>query len=955
MVFTKGTNSDIKTSEYSRDLRKFFLGDLDNHEKSPFEKQTEKKKLRENLIQIILERYPLNYNKDTKFYGFSTYELNSIMEYGDPRATIDPEILDIDNNTSFYEDPNGVLSISHNEIDLEFRDKHQQDIAKQLKGLGMLHSLRVSRPRLPESKHLARMRDYKRIMKALPIKYHRAREFLINEKLEELAISSLDYYSKKARMYLAAVIILLMRTYQDGVITSIGIKDVCQDLCINSNGFIKYFQIATDQFEFLNTRAEIRNTGVSALVLKKRQIKTTAKNYIYQFAQEGYVENPSVINEFIEEIENHYNNIFHMKNKKEKVLALLAAKLFEPHLKISELAFSLYNGGVSLEDANNVDLLTKQVKSWMRINNRKIGNDVKSGRIRNLYISEIELVPEPQIIEIEVLTDNSTVHKGSSNNGQIDRFTRQSSFEVHYEPFSDKIILSNDLDILDYLFANDLLDQTTVSKGTSGRKSRRKFRQSLKMNLMVESTDRYQYDWDQGYSFQSPYHSIIDEPKMSLTENYLSDHNQENVMRFQSDPKSSVTIIDHINAYGDDKGKINNCFLGYPGATTRLFALLSLRASAGISYIGNIDGNNNISSTNSFELGQNPSIIWLLSKEDFYKRADQVMMNSNGLFGKWRQYADRENMIFMDDLKMQIDTIDQLLDTLERLNTTGNISTNNSANKSPLLRGSVIIYPDLKKILLAEVESSVLRMSPNDFVRMKQDHYNMKIEDLQRAKDEKIRAYRESLNKEASQGIYKSMRVNELQTLLEDFSSAQEQSFESSRQQLRNVLKANIDEFITCKHNLSNVVFGSKEYRAIHQGMFRYGLSLSESADVFYDRLHDLIESIHERHGIVIYLGGILSKNLKTSQLLFDNTLDVKDLSNNEVEQLIDQHLIKLCYPRSSKTTFRPANVVSTSIPNKLSISSYKLSAAEKERKGLHGKWCIDDTYKIDTLVDWVK
>ncbi len=132
---------------------------------------------------------------------------------------------------------------------------------------------------------------------------------------------------------------------------------------------------------------------------------------------------------------------------------------------------------------------------------------------------------------------------------------------------------------------------------------------------------------------------------------------------------------------------------------------------------------------------------------------------------------------------------------------------------------------------------------------------------------------------------------------------------------------------------------------------------MKEYIDPFFDRLRDLIEAIHERQGIVIYLGGILSKNLITSQLILDNTLNVDASTNTDPAHLVDYYLIKLCSMESETVDngFQSASVVSTAIPDKYSITSFKLPPDEKERNGLQGRWCIENSYRIDGLVDWVK
>lgn len=351
--------------------------------------------------------------------------------------------------------------------------------------------------------------------------------------------------------------------------------------------------------------------------------------------------------------------------------------------------------------------------------------------------------------------------------------------------------------------------------------------------------------------------------------------------------------------------------------------------------------------------GQNPSITWLLKSQSFYERADQVMMKRNGLFGKWRQYTNRGNVNFLNDLDVELDTIDQFMNCLDHLLTTGSLA----ASTSKLANGSIVIFPDLRKLLLHEVEASVLRMSPNDFVRMKQDQYNMKIEDLERGKEEKIRAYHDSLHNETTQGVYKGMGTPELRTLLDDFTNAQQIRFASSRHKLREKLKQEIDQFIDSKHTLNINESGSNVYLETHQAMYSYGVVMSENADLFIKELQHLITSIQDKHGVEILLGGILSKHLRTSQLLQDNTLNIENISLNDPEKMVDQYLLQLCSLASDmdNNPFGSAQVVSTNIPNKLLISSFKLPAAEMEKNGYQGRWCVDSSYNLEKLIDWVK
>jgi len=274
MVFTKVTKDAIKTSKYASDLRKFFSGELDKNQHTTAEdKADEKKRLRQNLIQIIIDKYPLDYGKEVNFARFSNHELNSIAEYGDHRAEIDPEFIDIDYSPIYYQDSSGNSVISHNTIDLEFKDIFQEKIALQLGGFGMKYCLQVTRPRTKDSGYLNRKRDYRRILKGLPMKYNRATQFLLNEKLDEVAKMSMSYYTKKAKLYLAAVVLQLMRSYKEEAVASVGIQEICQDFGIQTSGMTKFFQVAIDQHDFLQSID--RRSCINSIVQKKKKIKKT--------------------------------------------------------------------------------------------------------------------------------------------------------------------------------------------------------------------------------------------------------------------------------------------------------------------------------------------------------------------------------------------------------------------------------------------------------------------------------------------------------------------------------------------------------------------------------------------------------------------------------------------------------------------------------------------------------
>ena len=65
--------------------------------------------------------------------------------------------------------------------------------------------------------------------------------------------------------------------------------------------------------------------------------------------------------------------------------------------------------------------------------------------------------------------------------------------------------------------------------------------------------------------------------------------------------------------------------------------------------------------------------------------------------------------------------------------------------------------------------------------------------------------------------------------------------------------------------------------------------------------------------------------------------------------------MIDLCHPDpdSNQSVKQPelASVVTTNIPYKLSISSYKL---KDTKNGLLGKWYVDRSFDLNNLVEWV-
>ena len=72
-----------------------------------------------------------------------------------------------------------------NVIDFEYKDRHQREVAKKLRGFGMFRSLKSTKPKQESPKHLARMNDYRRILRNLPIKYTRVSKMILSEKLED--------------------------------------------------------------------------------------------------------------------------------------------------------------------------------------------------------------------------------------------------------------------------------------------------------------------------------------------------------------------------------------------------------------------------------------------------------------------------------------------------------------------------------------------------------------------------------------------------------------------------------------------------------------------------------------------------------------------------------------------------------------------------------------------------
>ncbi|MCE7734451.1 MAG: hypothetical protein GPJ54_06210 [Candidatus Heimdallarchaeota archaeon] len=946
MIFTKDTQYDIKTNENSSTAyKRFFSGEFDDvkHNKSDEEKELERKEIRENLIKLIMERYPLDFKKDTNYNRYSEHEMNSIAQYGDHRAEIDPEFVDIDDSPTYHTNPKGQSVISHNTINLEYKDRHQKDIAIKLGGYGMYYSMRNSVSKNKETKHLSRMKNYKRLLKSLPIKFRKVTQFLLNEKIEELAKASMNYYSTNSKKFLTGVIIELMQSYEDVQVANVSVSELCQEFNIDTAGIINLRQDAVKRLSFLmnNSRRLDRRT------LKRKQIKRTAQSMIFQLADQGFVCKPAILNEFVEEIDNHYSNIFCMKKKPEMVIAILAAKLFDEDLNTQQMAVALCNDGVSEEDIKNSDLLTKQVISWMRNTDGRIGNDIRSGRIRDLYVSEIEeilLTPDvtPEVtkeivqeITNDIMVETSTVIT-TSRPGNPPRRTRKFT----HNHFNDSIVNENDQGLLNYLIENNLLDPT--SRTTSPYKTN---------SMMVETQVNHNYHWDQ-YPYammnNSPNH-LNPDMGFGLAEKGRSDNTTD--LGFSKDDGNNISKpgIDQDLYYINNNELIDYCYLGYPGAITRLLSWLSIRTQNKSRIRSNaISPDGILSQTPDLE-GQNPSIVWMLDKKTFFERADQVIMKRNSLFGKWNDYIQQNNVKFIDDLNIEIDTIDQMFDVMQDIYQTGNLGN----NESRLEEGSVILFPDLRRLLYNELESSVLLMAPNDFVRMKQDQYNLKITDLELASSEKIRAYKNSIDIESTNGIYQRMRKQEIVQMLADFTDAQNIRLTNTRNTMRRQMKSEIDEFINYKHQLGEYQNNTEEYREIQHSMFKYGVIMSDRVKYFYTHIRELINQIRERYGFTVIIGGILSKNIKTSQLIKDKTLHINGILGKDPDHIIDQHLIKLCYD-FDENRFESASVVTTNIPDRLSISTYKLTDGQFTPNGLGDKWIVDRSIDVRNLVEWV-
>ncbi|MHA2097686.1 MAG: hypothetical protein ACW99A_03290 [Candidatus Kariarchaeaceae archaeon] len=99
MVFTKVTNYSIKTNEHNAaPYEGFISGDLGptTSGNSGNTQKQHKNKLRQDLTGLIMTKYPLEFDQDTNFARYNIHELNSILNYGDHSAEIDPEYIEID-------------------------------------------------------------------------------------------------------------------------------------------------------------------------------------------------------------------------------------------------------------------------------------------------------------------------------------------------------------------------------------------------------------------------------------------------------------------------------------------------------------------------------------------------------------------------------------------------------------------------------------------------------------------------------------------------------------------------------------------------------------------------------------------------------------------------------------------------------------------------------------------
>ncbi|MHA2100632.1 MAG: hypothetical protein ACW99A_18305 [Candidatus Kariarchaeaceae archaeon] len=937
MVFTKVTNYSIKTNEHNAaHYKEFISGELGptTPENVGNTQKQYKNKLRQDLIGLIMTKYPLEFDKDTNFARYNVHELNSILNYGDHRAEIDPEYIEIDYSPTYYKDPNtGKTSISHHEIDYEHQTFHERQIAKKLKGYNMLRTLYRTTPKLVDCGHISRQKEIRKLLRLLPPQYSRAATSILNDHLEEVAKASLSFYTINFRKFLAAVIILKMRKLVLLGTSNIGAPNndaVCKEFNVDSNSLNKYLFEARGLSFLQFDRSLLKNS----LDQKKKSIISSAKNMTFQLADHGFVFKPAINNQFVDEIENHYPDVFEIKRKPERVIAIITAKLFDRDVNTREMAVALYDGAITDVTAKDAELLTKQVSSWMRRNKHEIGRDVKTGRIRRLYLSEIEEYTPVMNTKDSESTEQKIILPTTS----IDGYTYE------YRSENDSVIVRQK-EVMHLLRNRGLIydDQSIRDE---------KHDLSLISNSICQSIDsEVMFDEHQLHGYHTLFYNNIENRPKIFKNTQTNGDDQENHYANVPLPEFNGTSLDQglkrISHKQNKDENIDFCYLGYPGALTRLLAWKTVM-------ISNTKKGNSCLGENTPSEGQNPSLVWLVDKEKFFEQADQVMLKKNGLFGKWDQYITKYNAQFLEPRDKSLSGIQDLVDILFEIAEYGNCSAVQPL--SNLKSGSIVIYPNLRDLLKNELQSSILQMTPNNFRTMKQDTYNHKIMDFKKASDERIFHYQEMITYERQEGTYADVQNHELDQLSADFHSAQTEQFENKKKQLLSQLRSEMDQFIDIKAKLASVPHNSEEYHNIQQSMNRFGVDLSEEAKKILFMLPRLIEEIYDKHKITVLIGGMLSKNLKISQLLRTNRLDTTDIIDNSPEQVLDRSLMDLCitdYP-SQSIDVNSASLVVTNIPNKLSISTYSLPNSERMRMGLEGVWTKNDSIDISNLVEWV-